>query len=200
MSRLLLPVLLLAATPFLFGQGALDRLVAESVRLRGIDPASPDPDKPDSSPRDRWTNQKNALRDWMESRLPANITELDATFSNLEAQLVTELDRAGLSEPENLEVGFGYVSRLKFSRPTEYPGALVVQAGISVECGIEDSVYVYRFAGNTRKRLLEANGTAKYAEHVVDTRFSPPDASGSRIFYAAWSAVQCYRFDQPVRE
>ena len=51
----------------------------------------------------------------MESRLPANITELDATFSNLEAQLDTELDRAGLSEPENLEVGLGYTSRLKLA-------------------------------------------------------------------------------------
>jgi hypothetical protein len=50
MSKRWRPVLLLAATPFLFGQTELDRLVAESVQLRGPVPASQHPDNPDSSP------------------------------------------------------------------------------------------------------------------------------------------------------
>jgi hypothetical protein len=65
---------------FCLGQDALARLVAESVPLRV------------SEQIDR-TKQKDALRDWIESRLPANLKELDASFGNLEAQLNSELER-----------------------------------------------------------------------------------------------------------
>jgi hypothetical protein len=190
MSKLWWPVLLLAAVPSLFGQDELSHLVAESVILRASAAASQDPDKPDSSPRDLWTRQKNALRDWIESRLPANIAALDANFSNLEARLGAELDRAGLTEPEGTEAGTGYVSKLELSRPAEFPDALIVRAGISVECGADDSVYVYRFS-DKRTRLIEAQGTEKWGISVVETLSSAPDVSGSRIFYVAWDGVSC---------
>jgi hypothetical protein len=142
MSKLCCTVLLLYAAPFLFGQEALTRLVAESVPLRG------------SEEVDR-TIQKDALRDWIESRLPANITELDAGFSNLETQLNAEVGRAGLIEPSDFQ--FGYVSKLTLMRPIEYPSALVVRAGVSAGCGNDESVYLYRFS-QTRTLLLRAGG------------------------------------------
>jgi hypothetical protein len=93
MFKLGCAVLFLAGAPFLFGQDELNRLVAESVPLR----ASKDVD---------WTQQKNALRDWIESRLPRNITALDADFSNLEARLNGEIQQAGLTEPVTPDYGF----------------------------------------------------------------------------------------------
>jgi hypothetical protein len=122
--------------------------------------------------------------------LPANITALDAAFGSLETQLDAELEHTELTKPQGSDVGLGYVSRLELSRPAEYPGALVVRAGVSVECGTDDSVYVYHFS-DTRRRLLDAQGTQKWAISVVKTQFSPTDASGSRIFYAAWDGVAC---------
>jgi len=138
-------VLLLAAAPVLFGQGELSHLVAESVPLRG-------------SATIDWSNQKSALRDWIESRLPRNMAALDAGFSNLEALLNAELKQAGLAAPEHTDVLTGYVSRLVLSRQAEYPGALVVQAGVSVGCGNDEPVFLYRFS-DTRKRLIEAHCT-----------------------------------------
>jgi hypothetical protein len=177
MFKLGCAVLFLAGAPFLFGQDELNRLVAESVPLR----ASTDID---------WTNQRSALRDWIESRLPRNIAALDADFSNLETRLNAELRQAGLAEPELPDYGFGYISKVTLSRPAEYPGALVVRAGVSVGCGNDESVYVYNLAP-ARSRLLDAHGNSKWGSTLEETRFSAPDVSGSRIFYAAWRSVQC---------
>ncbi len=186
MTKLWGCVFLFALTPLLFAQGELDRLVAESVRLRGIPPPA---DDASISRGEQWVQQKNLLRDWIESRLPANLAALDAASPGLEAQLSAELWRAGLLAPENVE-GAGYVSKLKLSRPGEYPGALVVQAGISVPCGSDESVYVYHFS-NTRTRLVETHGTGKWGSSASETLFSNPDVSGNRIFYASWYGVQC---------
>jgi hypothetical protein len=177
MSKLGYAVLLVAAAPVVFGQDALSHLVAESVPLR----SSADID---------WTQQKSALRDWIESRLPSNVAQLNADFSILETRLNAELRQAGLAEPEDPNVGFGYVSRLKLTRPAEYPEALVVQAGVSAGCGNDESVYIYRFS-QKRVRLLEAHGNGKWGSGIFETRFSGPDAAGSRVFYASWYNVQC---------
>ncbi len=91
------------------------------------------------------TKQKEALRDWIESRLPVNLRELDASLGSLEARLDSELERAGVAEPEGSDVGAGYVSSVELLRTAEFPGALVVRAGVSVRCGSDESVYVYRF-------------------------------------------------------
>jgi hypothetical protein len=180
MTKLWGCVFLFALTPLLFAQGELDRLVAESVRLRGV------PQRPSD---DALKSQKKLLRDWLESRLPANLAALDAASPGLEAQLSAELWRAGLLAPENVE-GAGYVSKLKLSRPGEYPGALVVQAGISVPCASDESVYVYHFS-NTRTRLVETHGTGKWDSSVLESLFSNSDAYGNHIFYASWYGVQC---------
>ena len=177
MSKLWCMLLLLAAAPVMFGQDALNHLVAESVLLRG----SADID---------WTRQKSALRDWIESRLPSNVAQLNADFSNLEARLNAELRQAGLAEPEDPNVGFGYISRLKLTRPVEYPGALVGQADVSAGRGNDESVYIYRLS-QKRVRLLEAHGNDRWGSGLFETRFSGPDAAGSHVFYVAWYGVQC---------
>jgi len=170
--------------PALFGQQAeLKRLVAESQRLRALKTPSN---------RASWTELKDLLRDWIESRLPGNSAELNAAFPGLEARMTAELSRAGLLEPETLDpMTTGYVPPLKLLRPAEIPGALIVQAGISVPCGDDESIYVYRFSPKGRDRLLEEHGKHDFGDYVVGMQFSVPGASGSRMFYAAWNGVQC---------
>lgn len=93
-------VFLLLWKPALFGQQPeLKRLVAESQRLRALTPESAESELPDFGKftRPSWSGLKGWLRDWIESRLPRNSTELDAAFPGLEARLRAELARAGLN-------------------------------------------------------------------------------------------------------
>ncbi len=183
MARFWWWLFLAAATPTLFGQSAeLDRLVAESARIRALI-------KTDQQVES--TDLKNLLRDWIETHLPANATEFDAEFPSLEARLTADLRRAGLLEPEKSTANFGYVDSLKLSRPESYPGGLIVQAGVTVGCGTDVSLYLYHFTATASARVLEANGTHKWGSEFREAQFSSPDSSGSRILYASWYAVQC---------
>jgi len=185
MTRFWWWLILAAATPALFGQSAeLDRLVAESARIRAVIEAHQQ-----VAPTE-WTDLKSLLRDWIESRLPANAPELEAAFPSLEARLTAELWRSGLLEREKSTREFVYVASLKLSRSESYPGGLMVQAGITVECGTDVSLYLYHFSAKTRSRVLEANGTREWGDEFLEAAFSVPDSSGSNIFYASWYAVR----------
>ena len=178
-------IFLLGVAAVLFGQQTgLDRLVAESARLRERARAAP-------LTRPDWTNLKHLLRDWIESRLPANLPALDREYQGLEAQLTSELWKAGVLARDWPGADAGYVSPVKLSRRAEYSGALVVQAGVTVGCGSDVSVYVYRFKGDSWSRLLEADGKRDGGDELAETQFSAADASGNRLFYASWFAVQC---------
>ncbi len=63
--------------------------------------------------------------------------------------------------------------------------------GVTVPCGVDNSVYVYRFAAKSRVRILEGDGAGKYGNYLDDVQFSKPDASGNRLLFASWSGVQC---------
>jgi hypothetical protein len=125
-------IFLLGVAPVVFGQQAeLDRLVAESTRLRAMTPAGEYPwDHFGKVRRPEWTNLKHLLRDWIESRLPANLPALDREYRGLEAQLKAELERAGVLEPEKPAARAGYVSSVKLSRAADYPGALLVRLAL----------------------------------------------------------------------
>jgi hypothetical protein len=168
-------ILLLGVAPAVFGQRAeLDGLVAESRRLRERDFATVT--RPD------WTHLKHLLRDWIESRLSPDLPALDREDRGLEARLTAELERAGVFEPEKPGADVGYVSSVKLTRPADYSDALVVEAGIRVPCGSDVSIYLYRFLADSWARVLEADGNADWGNQVQETRFSPPDNFGSRVF------------------
>ncbi|MGA2740431.1 MAG: hypothetical protein ABSG65_23715 [Bryobacteraceae bacterium] len=184
---------LLGVAPVVFGQQTeLDRLVAESIRLRELTPVGQYSQDPFGKvTRPDWTNLKHFLRDWIESRLPANLAALDREYQGLGAQLTAELWRAGLTEPEKPSAEAGYVSSVNLSRPMEYPGVLMVEAGVTVPCGFDVSIYIYHYKTDSRIRLLEADGNGKWGNQVAETLFSAPDTLGRRAFYASWSGVQC---------
>ena len=154
-------------------------VVAESVRLRGLSELK----RPD------WTEFQNRLRNWLESRLPADISTLEAALPTLEARLTSELSRAGMLASSH-DVA-GYVSVLKVSRPAEHPNTVIIESGISVGCGSDVSFDLYRFSSNSWERVLDAHGTAEWGNELLENRFSAPDPVGNRVLYLSWFGVQC---------
>jgi hypothetical protein len=130
---------------------------------------------------------KTLLRDWIEARLPANLRDLDSSFPRLESELVSVLKGADLIGSQD-RVG---IESVELSRLTEFPEVVTVKASIDVPCGIDTSVYVYRFGANSRTRLLAADGKRDWGDELTDVQFSAPDPSGNRVMYASWLGVQC---------
>jgi hypothetical protein len=189
-------IFLLGVAPVVFGhQTELDRLVAESARLRKLTPAGQyRQDHFGKVTRRDWTNLKRLLRDWIESRLPEDLPAFDRAYPGLESQLTAELRRPGVTEPKDPAAEAGYVSWVKLSHPAEYADELMVEAGVTVPCGFDVSIYLYRFKTNSRIRLLEADGDSKWGSQVVEARFSVPDKLGRHVLYASWDSVQCMSF------
>ncbi len=131
------------------------------------------------------------MRDWIESRLPANLGELDRAFPQLEPQLNAELWRAGISVPQNAISDAGYVSKLAFSRLATESDLLIVQTAVTVPCGADDNFYLYRFSSSGWTRLLESANTGDIGSNLLDLQISLPDSSDSRIVSAVWNSATC---------
>jgi hypothetical protein len=175
-------IVLLGAAHILSAQQTeLDSLVSASTRLRAAQASGNEIEDFGKLTRSQLNDYETILRDWIESRLPGNSRDLDARFALLQAQLSAELWRSGLMD----------VAQLKFVRPPHYPGVLLVQAGVSVPCGTDDVVFLYRFTAHSRARMLESHGDSKYGNTLLDTKFSKPDAYRDGVFYVSWDGVQC---------
>jgi hypothetical protein len=191
------PFLILLSAP-LYASGlvpqdsAMQRVVTEATRLREIDSdRKPNFQEAMTGMRDRSTSLNDALRDWLEPRIPNSKEALETEFALLQSRLNAELRRAGMLAPGGKEVEFGYVSRLVVSRPLEFPEGITITIGISVPCGVYDSVYVYDYSGGTPRRVLESRGTRDHDESISDNYFSTQDAVGSRLILTTRYAVQC---------
>jgi hypothetical protein len=180
-------------TAKLFAQDpATKKIVAEATRLRETN-SSPDTNlqKAAQDKRDRIAALNDALRDWVESRLPKSKPALDAGFDGLQDRLKVELSRAGVLPPANGADEYGYIARLELSRPSEFSGALAIIEGITAPCGTADSVYVYDYNAGSPRRILESRGSSEHDETVSSEYFSSPDVSGNRLFLVFRHAVQC---------
>jgi hypothetical protein len=125
-----------------------------------------------------------ALLQWVESRLP----------ETTEATIQSELKAAALAAPDDFQGGYGFVDRVKLIRPAEAPDLLIVLAGVTLPCGVEDRVYVYSYEGNTRKNVLRSSGSQQHEESVSDVVVSAPDAAGNRLMLIKRLSAQCGSF------
>src|SRR6185312_15157314 len=127
----------------------LDALRLTVTSLRGKPPDS-------SAPRGatpQLTVVKHGLRDWMESRL-ATLPERE-DVGELERRLNSELREAGLLFcgeangvpcPDFASSGLllGFLDDLKLRRSGVF---LIAQTGVGIECGFDESAYVYGWSG-----------------------------------------------------
>src|SRR5882724_1909223 len=117
----------------------LDDLLATATKLRKLG-------KDAEKPPDQITF-KHQLRDWIESRLPLGVTG---------EQLMMEVRTAGLEAPDNTwEWPFGYVADIEITRPQNYPSAIAVTAAVSVNCGPDESLYMYVLTVGGWKRIFD---------------------------------------------
>jgi hypothetical protein len=123
---------------------------------------------------------RRVLRDWIDARLPTNLSDLNRSFPGLETRLTEELHRSNLRVPP-----------VVVYRPHEFEDALVVKASVAVPCGVDTVVYVYRFSANGRVRIFEGAGASEHGNSLYGVQFSNPDASGDRLLYVSWFSVSC---------
>jgi hypothetical protein len=178
---------LLLLTPLLLSSDKkeLDRLADESARMQALAKKDNHPLRPD------WASMESRLREWVESRLPANLMVLENEFPGLETRLKSELKKRGIFQEGRSDAKPGYVSMLKILRPAEYRTAMIVQLGIATGCGSDVSFHLYRFWNGGWNHVFEARGNDKWGDELMDTKFSEPDAAGNRMLYLSWYAVQC---------
>ena len=138
-----------------------------------------------------------ALRSWIESRLPRDIYSLASESWHAQEFIRTELTEAGLLESDSAredlnwqDPGFSFV-RVEVKLLTEVPDTLVVTAGVSVPCGEDAAVYLYRFDSNGRSLIASDHPGAKWGWGSAETELSAPDSQGRRLLLVHWTSVQC---------
>jgi hypothetical protein len=182
-------VALAFAATALFGQDpALERLKREAENAK-VAPEDKDAQADDFA---RVAPLHRALRDWIESRLPADKASIRGSFSNLELEMQKELQTSGLVEDDSFDDDLGSNERLghvsvQFHEMAELPGTLLVTAGASVPCGEDGAVYGYQF-GATRIRIIEDHPGHF---HSPELQLSGPDATGRRVLLLNSLSVQC---------
>ena len=136
-----------------------------------------------------------ALRNWIEPKLPKDISSLARVSWQLEAALPQELVQAGLSLPDSADAGFDHSAfnqvEVEFQMMPELPDMLFVTAGVHVPCGEDDVVYAYRFDGNGRTRVVEDHPKSDWGYGNSKLQLSEPDPRGRRLLLVHRRSLQC---------
>jgi hypothetical protein len=175
--------LLVAASGLCAQTDSLERLKSEVARVKALSHEKADGEA---------ANLHRVLRDWIESRLPGDKGLLHVAMPRAEAVMRSELKEAGLEGEDSAdgEIGFGYVE-VAFKQLPELPNTLLVTAGVSVPCGVDEAVYLYQFDATSRTRVLE-NRPLGYGSTYVE--LSQPDGEGRRLLLTTHLSVQCASF------
>ena len=131
-----------------------------------------------------FANIKKLLREWIESRLPP-LTRSDQEIVTA-FQLTAELAKAGLVcryDPQGEEVKCpdqdptGFLGNIKLHQS---PGFLVVETGVGIQCGYDESAYIYQWKDDRWQRFWETEQNDytkdKYLpQYLRQVRISPAD-------------------------
>jgi hypothetical protein len=158
----------------------LERLKSEVARVKAL---------PDEKADGEAATIHRALRDWIESRLPGDKGLLHVAMPRAEAVMRSELKAAGLEGEGSADADttFGYAT-VDFKQLLELPNTLLVTAGVSVPCGVDEAVYLYQFDATSRTRVLEDRPLGYGSTHV---ELSQPDGEGRRLLLAHRWSIQC---------
>ncbi len=161
MAPFRLLVLFAVSLPILADSG-LDAARATLIGMRGRKPDSGGP----RGATPALTMVKHQLRDWVESRLTG--LALRGDEGELERRLNTELREAKLicddgaaDQPRCPEwTLLGFLEALKFRRSQ---GFLILQTGVGIECGFDESAYLYSWTDEGWRRVWQTEQN-KYTE------------------------------------
>lgn len=137
------------------------------------------------------TTLKHQLRDLVQTSLDAAGERTPAPV--LQAGVLAALRREGVSTggPKDDVHTFGSVVSVSISRPRGHADMVAATTEVSVHCGSDNSLYLFRRDGERWRLVLadEANGYEQVngAREHFDFRVSPPDAQGG--FFVAVADV-----------
>jgi len=160
MGRSKLFLLLALCLPALADTG-LDALRASMVGMRGKDVADPSLGPRGATPQ--LTVAKHQLRDWVESRLKEMPPGGDGGL--LHRDLNAALDAAGLfcdrewqgRRPCPEWTLSGYLEEVEFHWSQDF---LILKTGLGIECGFDESAYVYAHSDEGWKRVWQTEQNA----------------------------------------
>jgi hypothetical protein len=140
--------------------------------------------------REMLTRLKHQLRDLVGRTLDASVNA-STPASVAQSHMLAALRREGVPPPRpNDDVHtFGSVISINITRPPAHPDIIAATTTISVHCGSDSSLYLFRREGARWRLILadEANGYEQVngAQGSFDFRVSPLDARGDFFVVAA---------------
>jgi hypothetical protein len=172
MFRAMLFVLSAAVAQAAPADAKLDALRATLTSMRGTQMRNIQNGAPRGA-TSQLTTAKHQLRDWIESRLPElRGRDNPGTF---ESRLNSELHAAGLmfdpahasaSDPWSMEY-LGYLNPVRAQRRSAF---VVVVTSLGIQCGEDESAYVYAWSGDSWQRILQ-NEQNDYTEKGYKPQF-----------------------------
>jgi hypothetical protein len=146
--------------------------------------------------RDLLTRLKHQLRDLVGRTLDASVNATTPARA-AQASISAALRREGVPPPRpNDDVHtFGNVISINITRPSGHPDIIAATTTISVHCGDDSSLYLFRREGEHWRLLLadEASGYEQVngAQGSYNFRVSPPDARGDFFVVATEVTPWC---------
>jgi hypothetical protein len=150
------------------------------------------------------TQLKHQLRDLVQRTLDEGVTPT-TTPRAARAKMLGALGREGVSTgwPKDDVHTFGSITNVEVTRPRDHPNLLAVVTTVSVHCGEDSSLYLFRRERGRWKLVLaeEANGyeDVSGAQGRFGFRVSPPDARGRFFVVTANVNPWCTSFWQALR-
>ena len=101
---------------------------------------------------------KHQLREWVESRMAAEIANPQSVSHELNRDLTDEglMCKEAACDDQN---GLGYLADLRLNALGPSPDWLVLVTGVGIECGTDESVYIYERVGGRWTLRLEIEQT-----------------------------------------
>jgi hypothetical protein len=187
----------LTLSPFIFLRAQTDKLHAVVEQLRAIDTrvkGSPSGDVPPAAQK-LLPQFKSGLREIIGRSLndhPSSSPEI------LHGLILSDLNKAGVEALSLLQQGryytpegddFGYLYDVTVRQPSRHPDLMAVVTELTIPCGSDASLYLYRRSGATWQLTLvaESNGYADItgAQGSFQFAVSPPDDQGNWFVIAA---------------
>lgn len=140
---------------------------------------------------------KHGLRDWAEAGL-IGLVEGEDHFNR---QFQDAAAKAGLLCPDGCPLtALGYADAVRVRRQGEF---LVMLTSVGIQCGYDDSAYLYQRHDRTWRRIFETeqnNYTPKgyFPQTIYSVQVSPPDPTGARLIVTLGSKPGCSNAFQPL--
>jgi len=168
------------AAPLASVRATLRQLAGHSDERKATNGAAPE-----------LTDAKHQLRDWIESQLARAGQDIDRMA--FQAALHAAVRDAALLCSECDFDFLGYLDDLRITRSNDF---LIVVTPIGINCGYDESAYVYAWDGQAWRRVLEYEQTTYTAQDylpqlVDDVQISPPDAAGRRLIMLLGNQTVC---------